>query len=53
MALIQTPNFSYANPNAEIVIKYLATSSTEMTIFLLFNLVWLELRSTSESIQLA
>ena len=28
-------------------------SLTEMTIFLLLNLVWLELRSESESIQLA
>ena len=52
MALIQTPNFSYASPNAQIGLKYFATSSTEMTIFLLLNLVWLVLRSASESIQL-
>ena len=34
-----------------IIITYFVSSLTEMSIFLLLNLVWLELRSASESIQ--
>ena len=50
-ALIQTPNFSCTEPNAEIIITYFVSSLTEMTIFRLLNLVQLQLRSASELIQ--
>ena len=45
-------NFSCTEPNAKILITYFVSSLTEMRIFLLLNLVRLELRSASESIQL-
>ena len=48
--LIQTPNFSCTEPNAEILITYFVSSLTEMCIFRLLNLVRLELRSASESL---
>ena len=49
--LIQTLNFSCAEPNAYIIITYFASKLTKMSIFLPLNLVQLELRSVSESIQ--
>ena len=51
MALIQMPNFSCTEPNAYIIITYFVSSLTEMSIFGILNLVQLQLRSTSESIQ--
>ena len=49
--LIQTLNFSCAEPNAYIIITYFASKLTELSIFLPLNLVQLELRSVSESVQ--
>ena len=34
----QTPNFSWAEPNTQIIITYFVSSLTEMSIFLLLNL---------------
>ena len=50
-ALIQTTNFSCTEPNAYIIITYFVSSFTEMSIIRLLNLVELQLRSASESIQ--
>ena len=50
-ALIQTRNFSSTKPNALIIITYFVSSLTKMSIFRLLNLVQLQLRSASESIQ--
>ena len=51
-ALIQTPNFSCTEPNyAQIIITYFVSSLTEMSIFRLLNLVHLQLRSASQSVQ--
>ena len=51
MALIQRPNFSCTEPNAEIIITYFVCSLTEMSIFHLLNLVQLQLRAATESNQ--
>ena len=50
-ALIQTTNVSCTEPNAYIIITYFVSSLTEMSIIRLLNLVELQLRSASESIQ--
>ena len=46
-----TELFMYQTQCIIIIITYFVSSLTEMSIFLLLNLVWLELRSASESIQ--
>ena len=51
MTLIQMLNFPSTEPNAKIIIMHFIRSLTEMSIFLLVNLVQLELRSVSKSIQ--
>ena len=50
-ALIQTPNFSCTEPSAQIIITYFVSSLTEISFFRLLNLVQLQIRSASESIQ--
>ena len=49
-ALIQTPNFSFTEPNAYIITTHFVSCLTEMSIFRLLNLVQLQLRSASETI---
>ena len=51
MTLIQMLNFPSTEPNAKIITMHFVRSLTEMSIFLLVNLVQLELRSVSKSIQ--
>jgi len=51
MALIQMPNFSCTKPKTSIIIKYFASSLTKLNMFLLLNLVQLELRVVFESTQ--
>ena len=50
MALVQKPNFSCTEPNAEIIITYFVSSLTEMSIFRPLNLIQVQLRSVTESI---
>ena len=50
MALIQSPNFSCTEPNAEIIITYFVSGLAEMSIHRLLNLVPLQFRMASESI---